>query len=125
VNDHRPHHVAEQVVEKAKRFRSPTVACLGITFKANVDDVRESPAIEIVGLIAKALPDVQILISDPFVRKMPSILSSYPNLRIEGAYEAVERADIVVLLVEHEPFKAIRHTRLGGKVVYDTRGIWR
>ena len=94
VNDRRPHHVAEQVVEKAKRFRSPTIACLGLTFKANVDDVRESPAIEIVGLIAEALPDVQILISDPFVRTMPRLLTSYANLRIEGAYEAVERADM-------------------------------
>jgi UDP-N-acetyl-D-mannosaminuronic acid dehydrogenase len=124
VNDHRPHHVAGQVVEKAKRFRSPTVACLGLTFKANVDDVRESPAVEVVGLIAKALPDVEILVSDPYVSVMPKSLSQYDNLHLEGAYQAVERADIVVLLVEHEPFKAMRHTRLTGKVIYDTRGAW-
>ncbi|HEY6630839.1 MAG TPA: UDP-N-acetyl-D-mannosamine dehydrogenase [Rhizobiaceae bacterium] len=125
VNDHRPHHVAEQVIGKAQRFRSPTIACLGLTFKANVDDVRESPAIEIVGLIANALPDVEVLISDPFVDTVPPALSAHANVRMEGAYEAVERADIVVLLVEHEPFKSIRSTRLGGKVVYDTRGVWR
>jgi UDP-N-acetyl-D-mannosaminuronic acid dehydrogenase len=125
VNDRRPHHVAEQVAEKAKRFREPTIACLGLTFKANVDDVRESPAIEVVGLIAEALPDVQILLADPYVDSLPSMLSGHKNLRMEGAYQAVEQADIVVLLVEHEPFKAIRNTRLGGKVVYDTRGAWR
>jgi UDP-N-acetyl-D-mannosaminuronic acid dehydrogenase len=124
VNDHRPHHVAGQVVEKAKRFRSPTIACLGLTFKANVDDVRESPAIEVVGLIAQALPDVEILVADPYVSVMPKLLSQYDNLHLEGAYQAVERADIVVLLVEHEPFKAMRHTRLTGKVIYDTRGAW-
>ncbi len=124
VNDHRPHHVAEQVVEKAKRFRNPTVACLGLTFKANVDDVRESPAIEVVGLIAKSLPEVDILVADPYVSVMPALLAKYDNLHLEGAYQAVERADIVVLLVEHEPFKAMRHTRLGGKVIYDTRGAW-
>ncbi|WP_426240711.1 UDP-N-acetyl-D-mannosamine dehydrogenase [Pararhizobium sp. DWP1-1-3] len=124
VNDHRPHHVAGQVVEKAKRFRSPTIACLGLTFKANVDDVRESPAIEVVGLIAEALPDVEILVADPYVSAMPGALSKYDNLHLEGAYQAVERADIVVLLVEHEPFKAMRHTRLAGKVIYDTRGAW-
>ncbi len=124
VNDHRPHHVAAQVVEKAKRFRTPTVACLGLTFKANVDDVRESPAIEVVGLIAKALPEVDIFVSDPYVSVMPKLLQEYGNLHLEGAYQAVERADIVVLLVEHEPFKAMRHTRLGGKVIYDTRGAW-
>ncbi len=125
VNDHRPHHVANQVVAKAERFRSPTIACLGLTFKANVDDTRESPAIEVVGLIAKALPDTDILVSDPFVETIPQALSSYRNLRLESARQAVESADIVVLLVEHEPFKSLRHTRLGGKVIYDTRGVWR
>lgn len=125
VNDRRPHHVAEQVISKAQRFRTPTIACLGLTFKANVDDVRESPAIEVVGLIAQALPDVEILISDPFVEAMPAALSAYANLKLENAHHAVEQADIVVLLVEHDPFKSMRHTRLGGKVVYDTRGTWR
>ncbi|MBP1887294.1 UDP-N-acetyl-D-mannosamine dehydrogenase [Sinorhizobium mexicanum] len=125
VNDRRPHDVAERVVAKAQRFRAPTIACLGLTFKANVDDVRESPAVEVVGLIAKALPEVEIFVSDPYVSTLPGPLSGYSNLRLEGAYQAVERADIVVLLVEHEPFKAMRHTRLGGKVVYDTRGAWR
>ena len=125
VNDERPHHVAEQVVEKAKRFRSPTVACLGLTFKANVDDVRESPAIEVVELIAKALPDVDVLVSDPYVDSLPKALKECPNIRLEGGHEAVEKADIVVLLVEHDPFKSIRHTRLAGKVLYDTRGAWR
>lgn len=125
VNDFRPHHVAEQVVMKAQRFRSPTIACLGLTFKANVDDVRESPAIEVVGLIAKALPEVQVLAVDPYVESMPKTLSSYSNLRLEGAFQAVDDADIVVLLVEHDPFKSIRQTRLGGKIVYDTRGAWR
>ena len=125
VNDRRPHHVAEQVVAKAKRFVSPTVACLGLTFKANVDDIRESPAIEVVGLIAAALPETDILVSDPYVDHVPAALAGHANIRLSSAHEAVEQADIVVLLVEHEPFKALRHTRLGGKVAYDTRGVWR
>ena len=110
---------------KAQRFRAPTIACLGLTFKANVDDARESPAIDVVGLIAKALPDVKVLAVDPYVETIPKQLAGYTNVALEPAYDAVERADIVVLLVEHDPFKAIRHTRLGGKVVYDTRGVWR
>ena len=125
VNDRRPHHVAEQVIAKAQRFQNPTICCLGLTFKANVDDVRESPAIEVVGLIAQALPDIEVLISDPFVDHVPKQLSQYANVKLTAAYDAVERSDIVVLLVEHEPFKTLRHTRLGGKVAYDTRGVWR
>lgn len=125
VNDRRPHHVAEQVIAKAQRFRMPTVCCLGLTFKANVDDIRESPAIEVVGLIAQGLPDVEILISDPYVDHVPKQLAHFPNVKLSGAHDAVEKADIVVLLVEHDPFKSLRHTRLGGKVAYDTRGVWR
>jgi UDP-N-acetyl-D-mannosaminuronic acid dehydrogenase len=125
VNDRRPHHVAEQVVAKAGRFRAPKVACLGLTFKANVDDIRESPAVEVVELIAAALPDTEVLVSDPYVDRLPVSLAAYSNVSLAGGYDAVDQADIVVLLVEHDLFKPIRNTRLGGKVIYDTRGAWR
>ena len=124
VNDHKPHHVAEQVIAKAARFRSPSIACLGLTFKANVDDVRESPAIEVVGHIARALPEIEIMLSDPFVRDVPRELSSNANLAMWDASAAVDRADIVVLLVEHDQFKSLKRTRHNGKVIYDTRGAW-
>jgi UDP-N-acetyl-D-mannosaminuronic acid dehydrogenase len=125
VNDRRPHHVAEQVVAKAVRFRSPKIACLGLTFKANVDDIRESPAADVVALIAAALPDTEVMVADPYVDRLPASLTDCPNVSLVGGYDAVDQADIVVLLVEHDAFKAIRHTHLGGKVVYDTRGAWR
>ena len=47
VNDAKPHHVAEQVAKKCERFVNPTVACLGLAYKANVDDLRESPLVEL------------------------------------------------------------------------------
>ena len=124
VNDGKPHHVADQVISKAQRFRSPAIACLGLTFKANVDDIRESPAIEVVELLARALPETQIMLSDPFVEKVPPRLVSNANLRMAPAAEAVDLADIIVLLVEHDAFKPLRHTRNNGKIVYDTRGAW-
>ncbi|WP_164854831.1 UDP-N-acetyl-D-mannosamine dehydrogenase [Devosia sp. 1566] len=124
VNDHKPHHVANQVIAKAQRFRTPSIACLGLTFKANVDDVRESPAIDVVGLIANALPEVEIMVADPYVSDLPPKLHSNANLRLVPAGQAVDEADIIVLLVEHDAFKALRHNRHNGKVVYDTRGAW-
>lgn len=125
VNDGKPRHVAEQIVKTSERFRTPTIACLGLTFKANVDDIRESPAVEVVELIAKAVPQVDIVLADPYVDDVPYGLSGYSNLRMARASDAVDQADIVVLLVEHDQFKPLGHTRLGGKVVFDTRGVWR
>ena len=125
VNDNKPHHVAQQVISKAQRFREPTVACLGLAFKPNVDDLRESPAVDIVGQICAGLPGVDILVSEPFVAELPAKLSGIANLRLAPAAEAIEKADIVVLLVDHDPFKALNKSRLAGKVVYDTRGLWR
>ncbi|WDR06229.1 UDP-N-acetyl-D-mannosamine dehydrogenase [Devosia rhodophyticola] len=124
VNDHKPHHVADQVIAKAKRFVSPSIACLGLTFKANVDDIRESAAIEVVGLIARGLPEVEIMVADPYVDELPPKLGGNANLRLANAGEAADAADIIVLLVEHEAFKPLRHIRQNGKVVYDTRGAW-
>ena len=125
VNDGKPHHVAEQVIEKTERFRDPTVACLGLAFKANVDDLRESPAVDIVACIADALPDVDLRVAEPFVDCLPDPLLGRANVRLQPAREAIDAADIVVLLVDHDHFRSLSRSRLAGKVVYDTRGLWR
>ena len=125
VNDAKPHHVAAQVVAKTERFRNPTVACLGLTYKADVDDLRESPALDIVVDIAQALPDLDLRVAEPFVQELPEPLASLPNVRAQRAAEAIDDADIVVLLVDHDHFRSLNRSRLDGKVVYDTRGVWR
>jgi UDP-N-acetyl-D-mannosaminuronic acid dehydrogenase len=125
VNDSKPRHVARTVIEKAARFNSPTIACLGLAFKANIDDLRESPAVEIVNEIATSLPDVSLLVAEPFVDRLPPVLDGRPNVRLSRAAEAIEAADIVVLLVDHDNFRRINRSLLAGKVVYDTRGALR
>jgi UDP-N-acetyl-D-mannosaminuronic acid dehydrogenase len=125
VNDSKPHHVANQVITTSARFRDPVIACLGLTFKANIDDVRESPALDVVTLIADALPLVDIRVADPYVSVLPAHLASKDNVRIQRATEAIADADIVALLVDHDQFKSLSRSLLGGKVVFDTRGVWR
>lgn len=125
VNDAKPVHVAEQVIAKAGRFVAPTVACLGLAFKANVDDLRESPAVDIVQHVAAELPDVQVLVVEPHVDELPAGLAALGNVELTAASAAVSAADIVVLLVDHDSFKAVNRSMLTGKVVYDTRGFWR
>jgi len=125
VNDAKPHHVAGLVLERASRFRDPSVVCLGLTFKANVDDVRESPAAEVVGLIADGAPGLSVQVCDPFVDALPASLAARPNVRLRPADEVLDDADLVVLLVDHDQFRSIARARLEGKVVFDTRGAWR
>jgi UDP-N-acetyl-D-mannosaminuronic acid dehydrogenase len=125
VNDSKPHHVAQQVIDRASRFRNPTVACLGLTFKANIDDMRESPAVDVVEALADAQPDLDIRVSEPYTKTMPRQLQGRENIRLQPAGEAIDEADIVVLLVDHDQFKTIPKTRLEGRVVFDTRGAWR
>ena len=125
INDAKPHHVAAQVVAKTERFRNPTVACLGLTYKADVDDMRESPALDIVEDIVAALPDLDLRVAEPFLTELPPSLAQHPNVRAQRAAEAIDDADIVVLLVDHDHFRSLNRSRLEGKVVYDTRGVWR
>jgi UDP-N-acetyl-D-mannosaminuronic acid dehydrogenase len=64
VNDAKPNFVVSQIRERAERFKRPVVACLGLTYKPDVDDTRESPAIEIASLLAAAGQE-RILVADP------------------------------------------------------------
>ena len=125
INDAKPHRVVGQVVARAERMVNPTVACLGLAFKANVDDLRQSPAVEITALLADQLPDVKILVVEPHISVLPAALQDKGNVSLEGMAEAVEQADILLVLVDHRAFKSVKRTALDGKVVFDTRGIWR
>lgn len=125
INDHKPVHVAEQVARKTDRFKDPTVACLGLAYKANVDDLRESPAIEIVRHLAETCPDLDIRVAEPHISLLPGDLAECRKVVLEPAADAIAAADIVVLLVGHDHFKSLSRSRLAGKVVYDTVGFWR
>jgi UDP-N-acetyl-D-mannosaminuronic acid dehydrogenase len=125
VNDHKPHYVASQVVRTVQRFREPVVACLGLTFKANVDDIRESPAREVISLLSAELPEVDFRVADPYVQELPPELAARGNVKLQRAADAIAGADVVVMLVEHDKFKALSRNLLEGKVVFDTQGVWR
>jgi len=122
VNDHKPHHVIATVKSRAGRFKAPVIACLGLAFKPDIDDMRESPAAEIVEHLARDKAG-EILAVEPHVRELPKALKGKVSLC--SAEEAVTRADIVVLLVNHRVFSNIDRALLRDKIVIDTRGFWR
>jgi UDP-N-acetyl-D-mannosaminuronic acid dehydrogenase len=124
VNDHMPTHTADQIVATSRRFRDPRIACLGLAFKADVGDLRESPAVDITARIAAALPDVKVLAVEPHVPSLPGQLDDLDNVVLTDASHAVADSDVIALLVDHSCFRAIKKSQLAGKVVYDTRGMW-
>jgi UDP-N-acetyl-D-mannosaminuronic acid dehydrogenase len=91
VNDSKPKFVVSQIREHAERFKRPVIACLGLTYKPDVDDLRESSAIEIVPQLAGTGSE-QILVPDPNLSELPSALARLPNvlfLRDPGCGEAI------------------------------------
>ncbi len=120
VNDAKPHYVLDRVKQAARRFKEPVIACFGLSFKANIDDLRESPAIEIVqAMVQEQLGTV--LVVEPHIKVLPASLEGVELLNAEAA---LSRADIVVLLVDHQQFRKLDTDRLQSRVVIDTRGMW-
>lgn len=124
VNDAKPHFVSQRVVELAARFKNPKIAFLGLSYKADVGDLRESPAIEIVSEVAKKIT-ADIFIVEPFVTELPTQLHLGKNLKLVDLEFAARQADVLVLLVDHREFKNIDRGLLQEKMVVDTRGLWR
>lgn len=131
VNDHKPHWVIEQVKkalaevvsERDCKASEVRIACLGLAFKPDIDDLRESPAVEITRDLA-AWHKGEILAVEPNISQLPAKLSQ-SNIQLASLEQAREQADILVLLVDHSQFKAIDGAEIAQQWVIDTRGIWR
>jgi len=115
VNDHKPEWVVQRVLRHAGRFKAPIIACLGLAYKPDIDDLRESPAVRIVQSLMES--------GSGQVRVVEPNLPSHPQFKLMGLEEALADADIVVLLVGHRPFKRIAPHLLSEKIIVDTCGI--
>ncbi|MEK4176624.1 UDP-N-acetyl-D-mannosamine dehydrogenase [Aeribacillus sp. FSL K6-1305] len=121
VNDSKPYFIIEKIKEATKNLQNPTIACLGLAFKANVDDLRESPAVKIVKELS-AIYDQTIYVAEPHIEELPKDLLEF-NVQLVKTEEAIEKADVVVLLVDHDYFKVIDKKALSNKIVIDMRGV--
>lgn len=124
VNDSKPEFIVEKVKEAIKNIAKPHIACLGLAFKANVDDLRESPAVQICQLLAED-PSIAISAVEPHIKSSPESFSSYSNITLTDITTAVQQADVVLLLVDHRHFAAVpTEYNVATKVLIDTRGLW-
>lgn len=123
VNDAKPEWVFQQVVSSLEKLPlTAEVSVLGLAFKANIDDLRESPAIEIAAHLADALTDRRINVAEPHVEELPRQLSGRHNVELVSIEESIQRSHVVVVLVDHDDVKAVAPELLAGKIVIDTRG---
>ncbi|MCG8517071.1 MAG: UDP-N-acetyl-D-mannosamine dehydrogenase [Pseudomonadales bacterium] len=129
VNDHKPDWVLQKVTGMMEALHRDLpgrtrqdikVACLGVAFKPDIDDLRESPALKITRAIAEL--GCQVLVVEPNVRTLPDHLSR-PNLRKASLAEALEEADIVCILVRHKPFTESRNEIKNIPQLIDTVGL--
>ncbi|MED4025081.1 UDP-N-acetyl-D-mannosamine dehydrogenase [Priestia megaterium] len=121
INDFKPHYVVNKVKELTKNIDKPRIACLGLSFKANIDDLRESPAVEIVKELSYTFTE-DLYIVEPHINKLPSVLEEL-NMHLLNVEQAIKDANIILVLVDHDCFKLIEKSSLANKIVVDTRGI--
>lgn len=128
VNDSKPAYVLEKIKAAIAGAQAvgagPKVALLGLAFKPDVDDFRESPALQIAETVA-SWKNCEVLVSEPYAQELPCTFSGYKHVRlIDNAYDAIREAHIVVMLVNHRLYNEIPRGDLEGKAVIDTRGVW-
>lgn len=125
VNDGKPQWVIKKVKQALADKQDAVVAALGIAFKNDIDDLRESPSLNIVKQLGQENPELDIRVVEPNVPELPEPLSAIPNLKKQDLEGAVADADIVLLLVNHKEFIEMDPAIIEGKTVIDTKGIWK
>ena len=109
VNDDKPNFVIKKIKERVKGISQPKIACLGLAFKPDIDDLRESPALDIVARLANE--KYQILAVEPNIKELPLRLQD-KNVSLVCLNQALEEADVVVILVKHKEFMDIQSNKV-------------
>ncbi|MEP1422625.1 MAG: UDP-N-acetyl-D-mannosamine dehydrogenase [Erythrobacter sp.] len=121
-NDAKMHHALERARGLADANPKAQIACLGLAFKANIDDFRESPALDIAASLAREYGE-RVKVVEPYASELPTDFEG-TEAELIDIDTALEDCGILLLLVDHDVFKAIPKEERGDAAVYDTRGVW-
>ncbi len=122
INDEKPLYVVKKIEAKARSLVDPVIALFGLAYKPDVDDLRESPAVHIVEMLAQRKVG-KLLVVEPHVSELPAELK-LDNVTLMDFDLALAQANLAVLLVDHSAFLHVDRDVLKDKFVIDTRGVW-
>ncbi|MEO5865643.1 MAG: UDP-N-acetyl-D-mannosamine dehydrogenase [Sphingomonas sp.] len=122
VNDGKTEHVIAEASALIESLPGVPVACLGLAFKANIDDFRESPALRVASALAARFGS-RIRIVEPHIAVLPNAFDS-TGATLTDVDTALATCPVMIVLVDHDVFKSIPLGERAGKSILDTRGIW-
>ncbi len=121
VNDFKANYTERRVRALLDAVPGGKVALLGLAFKPDIDDFRESPALEIALSLARTRGQ-RIMVVEPYAKEFPQGFAGTGAQLVE-LDEALATAEVIVVLVDHTAFKHLLPADLAGKLVFDTRGM--
>ncbi len=121
INNYKSEWCTEKVINSILRFelangRKPVVALMGLAFKPDIDDLRESPAMHIAEAVMAAGTGAEFRVVEPNIQ-------SHPKFDLSAVNDAYDQADIVVFLTAHKPFKTLS-AECEGKTIFDFCGVF-
>src|SRR5690554_3601072 len=130
VNDSKPEWVLEKVQQAVGQFlmanpdktaRDVTVACFGLAFKPDIDDLRESPALKIAESVLAAHVG-KVVVVEPNISVMPA--GKLEGAELVDADAAMAAGDVLIMLVDHKAFNTISKAAVATREIVDCRGVW-
>ncbi|WP_312347878.1 UDP-N-acetyl-D-mannosamine dehydrogenase [Leclercia sp.] len=118
VNDYKPQYVVEQVEKAVVGINNPKIACFGLAFKPDIDDLRESPALDITKTLSNN-PHYEILAVEPNIHALPKSLENIQNVRLTNVSDALQLADAIIILVKHKEFIGMQASDFGTTKLLD------
>ena len=125
LNDARPKNLVQQIIAELSSNKEVSICALGLSFKANVDDLRGSPAVAVVKALAQSLPMATIDAIEPFIDELPNNLGLPTNVELVPIPDDLNEYDVIVVLTDHDQFRVLNAPSSIGTRVFDTRGLWK
>lgn len=122
INDGKTDWTIERAISLVNEHPYAKIGCFGLSFKANVDDMRESPALEVALRLAGQYGS-RVKIVEPNIKDLPPEFTG-SSAELTDLDEAIRTCEIAIILVDHDQFKTVPLAERRHMAVLDTRGIW-